>query len=105
SGAGLDLDTEQYSLKLRGNWTNNGTFTAGDGTVQFIGANAPRSISGNNSFHDLRIDLSGTSISLNDDSDIWGTLWLDNGVLNVNGNVLTLKSDANSTAAVGPVEN
>ncbi len=105
SGAGLDLDTEQYSLKLAGNLINNGTFTAGDGTVHFIGANAPRSISGNNSFHDLRIDLSGTSISLNDDSDIWGTLWLDNGVLNVNGNILTLKSDANNTAAVGPVEN
>lgn len=105
SGAELDLNTEQYSLKLGGNWTNNGTFTAGDGAVHFIGANAPRSITGNNAFFDLRIDLSGSSISLNDDSDIWGTLWLDNGVLDVNGNVLTLKSDANNTAAVGPVEN
>lgn len=106
SGAAfLNDGLNQYSLGLTGSWINNGTFDAGEGSVHFFGTGGPKTITGVNAFFDLEVDLNEDDLTLNDDTDIWGTLLLSNGVINVNGNSLTLKSDENTTAAVGPVNN
>ena len=49
SGATLELTGD---ITVSGNWTNNGTFTAGSHTVSFDGSTA-QSISGSNSFYNL----------------------------------------------------
>ena len=48
------------TITVGANWTNSGTFTAGDGTVNFTGANA--SIAGDNAFH--TVNFSGANASL-----------------------------------------
>ena len=102
--ASFDLANSQYALGATGSWTNNGTLDAGDGKVYFFGTGGTYSISGANEFFDLEVDLLGDQITLNDNTDIWGTLTLSNGEIDVNGNVLTLRSDATTTAAVAPVD-
>ena len=88
------------SLQINGNFINNGTFTAGSGTVEFTGA-ADNSISGtsNTTFNNLILNK-GTSNSsdLNVQSDITiGNLTFNNGVLNVNsGGTATITNITNN---------
>ncbi|MGQ9819929.1 MAG: hypothetical protein ACUVQ1_08445 [Candidatus Kapaibacteriales bacterium] len=77
------------SIYIKGNWTNNGTFNSGTGTVTFNGATL-QSIAGSQSttFYNLTISKSGGNLSLNTSSSVGGTLdfqsnsliELDNGV-------------------------
>lgn len=59
SGAQLTMSgTAAYSLSVSGNWTNNGSFTAGVGTVDFNGTNDLQTISGTSTstFNILKVD-------------------------------------------------
>lgn len=105
SGGTLDLANALHTLSLSGSFDNLGTLTAGDGKVRFFGSGGTNSISGTNAFFDLEVDLIDDVLTLNNNTDVWGTLTLNNGEVDVNGNVLTLKSDAATTAAVAPVAN
>ena len=60
SGATLELTGD---ITVSGNWTNNGTFTAGTYGVTFDGSTA-QSISGSNTFYDLTINNLNSDISL-----------------------------------------
>ena len=48
------------TLNVAGNWTNNGTLTAGDGTVVFNGANNTQTLAGSTTFNNLTINHTGT---------------------------------------------
>lgn len=98
------LANSQYTLGVSGSWTNNGTLDAGDSRVCFFGTGGTYAISGTNEFFDLEVALLGDNLTLNSNTDVWGTLYLSNGVIDVNSNVFTLRSDATTTAAVAPVE-
>jgi hypothetical protein len=102
AGGSLDLGSGGNKILVSGNWSNSGTFTAGDGKVQFAGISNV-SVSGVNAFFDLQSDLLNSDLNLNDDTDLWGTLLLNNGTLNTNGNVFTVRSDAANTGAIGPI--
>jgi hypothetical protein len=71
------------SLSLAGNWTNNGTFNSGTGTVVFNG-NTDQTIAGTeaNSFNNININ-NGNNLILSANINISGTLTLTNGSLNI----------------------
>ena len=52
---------------------------------------------GSNAFHHLNIDA---DVILYNDQEVWGVLTLNTGDLDVNGNILTLKSDSLKTSSV-----
>ena len=55
-GANTTLDAgSNYSIGVKGNWSNSGTFTPSTGTVTFNGS-AAQTISGTNTFYDLTIN-------------------------------------------------
>lgn len=72
-----------------GNPVHNGTVSLNGIVTQYV--------SGSNSFNNLNIDA---DIVLKNDQDIWGVLTLNTGGLDVNGNILTLKSDSVKTGSV-----
>lgn len=68
SGATLDTSASDYDIKLKGNWTNNGTFTANSGTVTFSGTASGKTIKTSASaFNILTINGSGGAWTLQDD--------------------------------------
>lgn len=103
TGGTLNLGSTGNTLALTGDWTNNGSFDAGNGTVQFFGSDAD--INGSSAFWNLDINAPNSTITLNGNTDLWGTLTLGEGDLDVNGNTFTLKSDDTNSAAVGTVTN
>lgn len=104
TGGIMELGITAQNLSVAGNWTNNGTLDAGDGKVSFVGESAS-AIAGNNSFFDLEVNLQNVAVTMNNDMDLSGTLYLHNGTLDVDGNTLTLISNSTTTAAVAPVTN
>lgn len=66
-GTGSTLNLDTYNLNLAGNFTNNGTFTAGSGTVSMTSTNA-QSISGTtaSTFYNLTQNgIGGTTLTSN----------------------------------------
>lgn len=78
-------------LHVSRNWTNNGTFTPGDGTAVFDGA-TPQTITNANAetFNKLIVDKSSGDLTLNDDVTVTDTLTLTNGNVSTGANTLTL---------------
>lgn len=104
SSAGV-LNTSTFTFNLAGSLANSGTLDAGTGTFNFFGPGSGKTISGSNEFFNVTINVPNETITLNNNSDLWGTLSLINGDLDLNANLLTLKSDPSTTAAVASVEN
>lgn len=99
------LNASTYTFDLAGSFSNSGTFDAGTGSFNFFGPGSGRSISGSSEFFNVSINIPDETITLSNNNDLWGSLSLINGNLDVNGNTLTLRSDASTTAAVTTVEN
>lgn len=99
---GASLDGAAGDIKTYGDWTNNGAFTASTGSVTMKG-NTLQTIGGSssNSFYDLHIDNAGATVSLAADLDMINVMYPEQGTFDVNGNVLTLKSDAAGTGSIG----
>ena len=78
------------SFEVRGNFVNNGTFTAGSGTVIMNGSTA-QTIGGlaATTFNNLTINNTA-GVSLNKAIDVNGSLNLSNGVLSIGNNNLTI---------------
>jgi len=106
AGASFDMDSAGHTLSLAGSFTNSGgTFAAGDGKVRFFQSGGNVDIVGSNSFFDLELDAPNKVVTLNSNTDLRGTLILNEGEMDINGNTFTLKSDDTNTAAVGLVNN
>ncbi len=91
SGATLAASSGS-TINVTGNWTNNGNFTANNGTVNFNGS-AAQTISGSSTttFNNLTInDASG--VTLNANITINATLTLTAGALAIGSRTLTLNN-------------
>lgn len=55
--------TNGITIKVAGNWTNSGTFTANKGTVEFTGS---PTLSGNTEFYNLTHETAGKTITVTD---------------------------------------
>jgi hypothetical protein len=88
TGASLEITGTQI-FTLNGNWTNNGTFTPGTGTIAFSGTTAQTiSGAGTNTFNNLSLNNS-TGLTLSSAASVAGTLTLSSGTL-ASGTNLTL---------------
>jgi hypothetical protein len=91
-----------FSLNITGD-INNAGILSGEGEVVLTGTSA-QSISGGGSFENLRLNNS-TSVDFTDPADLFGVVYVDQGILNTNGN-LSLRCNFGTpgkTAQVGPV--
>ncbi|MBX2964747.1 MAG: hypothetical protein KF845_01290 [Cyclobacteriaceae bacterium] len=81
--AGVTLNNaSNRNITIAGDWTNNGTFTAGTGTVIFNGATA-QNINGTTSFNSLTVSKAGSDLTLagSGTTTVNGNLTLTNGHL------------------------
>ncbi|MGZ4076384.1 MAG: T9SS type A sorting domain-containing protein, partial [Bacteroidia bacterium] len=102
--AGATLDMSNFSISLKGNFINSGTFIEGGGTVIFNGA-ATQTISTTNpmSFNNLTINNpAGVSLASGVFS-LDGALTATSGVFNTNGKNFTMTSSAAKTARIAPI--
>jgi len=83
TGVIVNIDNS-VNLNVEGNINSLGQFT-GDGEVTLNGT-AAQTISGGGSFENLRLD-NLTTADINDPSDLFGVLYVDQGTLNTNGNL------------------
>jgi hypothetical protein len=103
SGATVDVSALSFSLNLKRNFTNNGTFNARSGLVSLTGTVA-QLIGGTSitNFYDLTLNnTSGASLS--SAQNLKNALTLSNGTFNTNAQVFTMISDINGTARVAPL--
>jgi hypothetical protein len=109
AGASLSISAINQ-LNVYGKFTNNGTFSPGFGTVEFLSCSGssvqPHEITSTNgtitTFFNVRLDdLAG--LNLTADANITGSLTLTNGNFNNASNVFTLKSTASATARIAAV--
>ncbi len=90
------LSAGTYTHNVKGNWTNNGTFTAGTSTVIFSGS-ALQSIAGSSSttFNNLTISNSaGITFSGSVGATVNGTLTLTSGNITTGANTLIVSNNA-----------
>jgi hypothetical protein len=91
-------------LQIAGTITNNGTFNAVDGTIAMLGTSAqlvPENTFTTNTIRNFTV-VNASGVTLGGPLDLTGILTLTTGSLNTN-NVLTLKSNAATTAMIAPV--
>jgi len=109
SGASLTINGVNQ-INVYGKFTNNGTFNAGFGSVEFLSCSGTsvqaHEITSNNgtvtNFFNVTLnDLAG--LNLTADANISGTLTLTNGNFNNATNVFTFVSTASGTARIAPV--
>jgi uncharacterized Zn-binding protein involved in type VI secretion len=92
---------------VAGNFTNNGTFTAGTGTVTFSGTSA-QTIGGTvaTTFNNLTINQTGApGVTMNQNATVNGVLALTSGDLTTGSNTLTMGSSATSSGDYDVVGN
>jgi large repetitive protein len=102
------------TLQVYGNWTNNGTFTAGtNGNVIFTGTTSPVSISGTNTtiFKNFEIDKgAGNILGVNSNIELDGTITFTSGTMQINNGAtvtcthnagFTIEADAGMVIAGG----
>ena len=97
-GSGGKVVVSTGKIKISGDWTNNGAFTPGSGTVVFDGA-TPQTITNANgeTFNKFTVDKSGGDLILNDDVAVTDTLTLTNEAVSTGANTLTLGEGAEGT--------
>ncbi|MEI9918147.1 MAG: T9SS type A sorting domain-containing protein [Bacteroidota bacterium] len=102
SGASLavpaaSLTMGAFNLDVNGNWTSNGTLTAGTGSVSFVGSGANATIAGSSAFNNIIINkANGVTINASTTQQVNGSMTFTNGIVTQNG---TLKFNAGSLAS------
>jgi len=101
--SGATLNASAQSITVTGNFTNNGTYTAGGNNVTFIG-NGPQLINGSSpiTFYDMIVD---SALSNQDSTYLADRITLANPMASFvadggTGQVFTLLSTASNTAAI-----
>lgn len=104
SAGTFDVSGSNYAITCGGNWTNNGTFTQGSGTVTFNGASA-QSLTGSSSttFYNFVLNnTSATGVTLGVNTTISNLLTLTDGLLYTATYTLTLgTSSTDATIPAG----
>jgi hypothetical protein len=89
--SGAIFDANGLQLNIKGNFSNNGTFTSNNNTVLFNGTST-QSITGATTFYDLTKSTSNT-LNINNNIQISNNLRIENGTVNDNGNTLRVLRD------------
>ncbi len=92
-GVTLDVDgAMDYSINIAGDWNNDGTFTAQNGTIIFDGAGAQQIATGAaQTFNNVTINkAASTNLTLNAAVTVNGTLTLTQGNIILGSNNLTI---------------
>ncbi|MDX2191078.1 MAG: hypothetical protein SFY32_14550 [Bacteroidota bacterium] len=116
TGVTFDINPSNYSINVSGNWTNNGFFNQGTGTVNLLGNNAnittgaiSNTTSGKN-FYNLIINKNaGQTATSAGDINIQNDLYINSGTLNIagtngvwlNGNLYNNGGNYNQNNATG----
>lgn len=103
-GGSFDVTAADYTVSVEGNFDNDGTFVARDGTFAFTGTNA-QVVTGNSTttFKNLEVNkAAGTATITSGTFEIDSTLIITAGIIDPSGN-LTLLSDASRTARIAPI--
>ncbi len=89
---GASLGLSSATLSVSGNWTNNGTFTPGTGTVAFVGTSGNQTITKTNgeTFAYMTVNKSSGNVVLNNNVTVVGGLALTNGKVELGTNNLTM---------------
>lgn len=97
---GGTLRANNLPVIARGNWTNNGNFTPGTGTVTFNGTTA-QTISGSaaTSFHNLVMNNAAGLTQSGVDINVGGTLTLTSGLITTGSSLLSIADNAAVTGA------
>lgn len=101
-GGLLDVSGSNYAISLAGNWINNGTFTAQNGTVTFDGASA-QTLSGTTAttFYNLTNSNSSTGLSLDQSCTVANTLHLNTGLLKTVSYTLSVGTTSSNGSITG----
>ncbi|NQY67926.1 MAG: T9SS type A sorting domain-containing protein, partial [Flavobacteriales bacterium] len=92
------------TIKISGDWTNNGTFSSQTGIIYLAGTDLQK-IQGVTNFNDLTLNNTGEgAIIQNGSISVAGILTLSDGLFTT-GNLLTLSSDINGTASLAEITN
>ncbi|MBS1634493.1 MAG: T9SS type A sorting domain-containing protein [Bacteroidetes bacterium] len=104
TNASLTIDSGAV-LTLNGNWDNSGTFNGSGSTIQFNGG-INQTINGTSltTFENILV-INNSSVALNTNSNLRGTLSLQQGTFTTTGHIFTLLSDSNKTANIGSIAN
>jgi len=91
------LESNNFNISIRGNWSNQSYFNQGSGQVTFTGA-MQQAISNpaTESFYNLTLNKSGGELLLENDIVIENTLSMIAGVINASVNKLTLGTGTGS---------
>ncbi len=102
SNVTLDVDAAQsYSLTVKGNFVNSGTYQPRTGTVTFNGTSDQAITSNGSSFYTVVFDNSATQVSLNDNLTISNILTLTDGVITTGAPYRVVVSSSSSSAISG----
>ncbi len=106
SAGTLDVSGSNFSINVKGDWTNNGTFTSQAGTVTFSGTGL-QNINGSSvtSFYDLTIsNTTASGVVLQSAQSLQDVLTLSaNSKLTTTGQTFTFLSTATTTAQLAAV--
>lgn len=91
-GSGTVFSLGSSTLKLSGQWNNQGTFDAGSGTVIFDNESGSQIItsSAGETFNNVIVNKAAGDLQIMNDITLNGTLTLTSGDLDLNGHTLTL---------------
>ncbi|MBS1680080.1 MAG: T9SS type A sorting domain-containing protein [Bacteroidetes bacterium] len=94
------------TLNLTGDFTNNGSFTAGSNTVSF-GSNTTETVSGtsNTQFYNLTLNKSvnGNTVTISSAQTVTNNITLTRGTLSITGNLLNMNSGASIDVVAGRI--
>lgn len=105
SGSSIDFENGFSTLRVAGNFTNNGNFNPRQGKVTFNNS-APRVINGSQIpvFHDLRLDLT-SRLTLETDIHLTGAMQPARGIFDWAQQNVVLLSDEELTGSIGEIKN
>lgn len=103
SNSPVDVSASNYSLAVKGNFINSGTFTARSGSVVLNGTTT-QTIGGNSitSFYDLTLNNTAGA-RLTNAQNLLNNLTLSNGTFSTNLQVFTMVSTSTLTARIAPI--
>ncbi len=103
SGSVFDISASNFSIALKGNLINNGTFNSNTGLILLNGT-ALQTLGGTNgvSFYDLTLN-NNAGAGLSGAQTLRGTLTLNNGTFSTNFNAFTMISTASETARIAQI--
>ncbi len=99
SGSSLTM-SGTHNLTVVGNWTNNGTFTPGDGTVIFNGTTTISGTTVTHDFNNIVINLAATLIAPTANLNVAGN-WTNNQTFNHSSGTVTFNGNALQTINSG----